>query len=302
MRPLLHHAILVLTLSLLAHAQPHRGPRGYQGFQGPAGPQGSTGPPGPQGVPGEGISGHVTATAVIYSNGVNLTGDASEFAFVDATSSLTITKPSTQTSLSTLLRLNSDPSGAHGFGAHLSIAGNPGGGGTIYRDDGGLYDSWLQLYGGGYDGNSGGQIYINGIHSGGGDAGGVQVVVATANPDPSIASSFQVFGPSAIGYPLYLSVNAVGTNGQVQVPSLSPNMAVATDANAVLISSATTATELGYVHGVTSAIQAQLSALAQSSNSIYSNTASFTVDPGNVHAALDQIAAAVVVLRGGVKL
>jgi len=317
---------LLAFLTAAAHAQLHRGPRGYRGFPGPTGPasgpqgaqgaqgaqggegpQGSEGPQGAQGsqgaqgVPGEGISGQVTATAVVFSNGVNLTGNANEFSFIDATSSVTITKPSSQASLSTLLTLNSDPVGDHGFGSHLAIAGNPGGGGTIWREDGGLYDSWLQLFGGGYDGNSGGQIYVNGINSGDGDAGGVQIALATAAADPAVASSFQVLGP-ANSYPVYLSVNAVGSSGQVQVPSLSPNTAVATDANSVLISSLTTTVELNYVHGVTSGIQAQLTALADSTNIHYSNTASFTVDPGNVHAALDRIAAAVVVLRGGVKL
>lgn len=47
-------------------------------------------------------------------------------------------------------------------------------------------------------------------------------------------------------------------NGTLAASSLTASRAVATDASKILISSATTATELGYVSGVTSAIQAQI--------------------------------------------
>ena len=50
----------------------------------------------------------------------------------------------------------------------------------------------------------------------------------------------------------------IGTAGLVKITSLSETRAVATDANKNLVSSATTATELGYVNGVSSAIQTQL--------------------------------------------
>jgi len=237
--------------------------------------------------------------AVAFSNGggglANLTGDATQFTFVNSETAVTITKPSSQGSLSTLLTLNSDPAGAHGFGAHLAIAGNPGGGGTIWREDGGLYDSWLQLYGGGYDGNSGGQIYVNGINSGDGDAGGVQVVVATSSSDPATASSFQVLGPGGDGYPTYLSVIAAGDSGQVQVPSLLPNSAVATDSNSVLVSSATTAFELDHLHGVTANVQLQLNAL----RGVGSNINGFDRAPTDLDQAIRSIVAALVEMRNG---
>ena len=53
-----------------------------------------------------------------------------------------------------------------------------------------------------------------------------------------------------------------GSGGSLQETTVTPSYAVATDANGLPTASATTATELGYVHGVTSAIQTQLGAKA----------------------------------------
>jgi len=51
-----------------------------------------------------------------------------------------------------------------------------------------------------------------------------------------------------------------GATGSLQETTVTPSRAVATDANGLPVASATTATELGYVNGVTSGIQAQLNA------------------------------------------
>lgn len=48
--------------------------------------------------------------------------------------------------------------------------------------------------------------------------------------------------------------------------TLTVSRAVVTDASKVLVSSATTATEIGYVNGVTSAIQAQLDSKSPNNN------------------------------------
>lgn len=168
----------------------------------------------------------IANTAVVYSNGSTITGDATEFTFNDALTNLTVTKPSAQATISTLLTLDSDPSGTHGFGAHLEIAGNPGGGGTIFRTDGGLNKSVLQIYGGGYDGTSGGQIYVNGNNSTSGDAGGVQI--ATGQTGASIQLLNTAYG-------VLLSANDVGS-GQINIPFLTASQFVATDASKNLIS------------------------------------------------------------------
>jgi len=50
------------------------------------------------------------------------------------------------------------------------------------------------------------------------------------------------------------------SSGKMSQTAVTANSAVATDANGLPVASSTTATELGYVHGVTSAIQTQLNA------------------------------------------
>ena len=54
------------------------------------------------------------------------------------------------------------------------------------------------------------------------------------------------------------SANTLKTSGNVVVGGLNANQAVATDSNQQLVSNVTSATELGYVSGVTSPIQSQL--------------------------------------------
>lgn len=59
--------------------------------------------------------------------------------------------------------------------------------------------------------------------------------------------------------------------GSLQETTVTPSKAVATDANGLPIASATTATELGYVNGVTSAIQTQLNTKLSSFGSVTTN-------------------------------
>jgi hypothetical protein len=191
-----------------------------------------------------------TAGSVIFAGtgGTNLTQDNANFNWNDSTYTLSITQPSSYSSLSSVLVITSDPSGTHGHGKFLEIAGNPGGGGTIFRTDGGLNKSWLQLYGGDYSGTESGGLYINGNNSTDGDAGGIQTTFGLAS------STFDMYD-----YTQSILLFQVNNSGLLKLPFLGANSAVATDASNELVASSTTATELGYVHGVTSAIQTQFS-------------------------------------------
>jgi len=62
-----------------------------------------------------------------------------------------------------------------------------------------------------------------------------------------------------------------GATGSLQETTVTANRAVLTDANGLPVASATTATELGYVNGVTSGIQAQLNTKLSSFGSITTN-------------------------------
>lgn len=99
--------------------------------------------------------------------------DNVNFKWVTATGQMHITQPEIMAALPALT-ITVDVGGLHGNGGHIAIDGNPGGGGTIYRTDGGLNKSQLQLYGGDLTGTTGGGVYINGNNSTEGDAGGIQ--------------------------------------------------------------------------------------------------------------------------------
>ena len=58
----------------------------------------------------------------------------------------------------------------------------------------------------------------------------------------------------------------------IEIDSLTASTALASDANKKVVSSSTTATELGYVHGVTSSIQTQLNGKEQIFNGIQDYT------------------------------
>jgi hypothetical protein len=77
------------------------------------------------------------------------------------------------------------------------------------------------------------------------------------------------------------------STGKMSQTAVSPSSAVATDANGLPIASTTTATELSYVHGVTSSIQTQISGLQPSGNYITALTGDVTATgPGSVAATL----------------
>jgi hypothetical protein len=78
--------------------------------------------------------------------------------------------------------------------------------------------------------------------------------------DPCMADAPLIWGPSNSAL-LLNSGNLVGANGNIYVQSdnaVVASTAIIADAMGYLTSSATTATEISYVHGVTSAIQTQL--------------------------------------------
>ena len=185
------------------------------------------GPAGPAGPPGFSVPLTLTQDGVLYSNGAAILSDNETFSWDETTATLSLTQPETVSEPYTVLKVSTDLGGAHGYGAHIEIAGNPGGGGTIFRTDGGLDASWLQLCNG-RDCIRGGQVYINGINSGDGDAGGVQVATAVQG------ASFQVLDGTQ-EYKTLLSVNSDGADGTVTIPSLGASSIVATDASSNLV-------------------------------------------------------------------
>src|SRR5205823_3560396 len=62
---------------------------------------------------------------------------------------------------------------------------------------------------------------------------------------------------SFLGGPALYTLDLFVLNSSARIPTIGNNFAVVTDGSAILIASATTATEIGYVSGVTSAIQTQ---------------------------------------------
>lgn len=80
-----------------------------------------------------------------------------------------------------------------------------------------------------------------------------------------------------------------GTFSSVTISGLTASQAVVTDGSKVLASSSTSATELGYVHGVTSAIQTQLDSKAGLNNTTFTGTTIIaTLDIGDENFTYDQ--------------
>lgn len=75
-------------------------------------------------------------------------------------------------------------------------------------------------------------------------------------------------GVGNFGFGTTSPTNRISVNGDVDISGLTASRAIATDTNKKLVSSTTTATELGYVSGVTSAIQTQLNAKQSTSTTI----------------------------------
>lgn len=71
-------------------------------------------------------------------------------------------------------------------------------------------------------------------------------------------------------------VTTIDASGNVTLAGLTASRAVVTDGSKVLTSSATTATEIGYVSGVTSAIQTQVNTKAPSASPTFTGTVTFS--------------------------
>ena len=72
---------------------------------------------------------------------------------------------------------------------------------------------------------------------------------------------------------LYRSAaETLATNGNLVIDGLTASSAVATDTNSMLVSSTTTSTELGYLHGTTSSVQTQLNGKVNISGSTMTGT------------------------------
>lgn len=108
-------------------------------------------------------------------------------------------------------------------------------------------------------------------------AGAGEIVNADISPSAAIAYSKL----NLTGSILNADINASAAIATTKLAALSASIVPVTNASGFLTSSSTTTTELGYVHGVTSAIQTQLDAKASTN---LSNVASVSADvPMNSH-------------------
>lgn len=121
-----------------------------------------------------------------------------------------------------------------------------------------------------------------GIFAGINSSGSNTLYIGDTTQDPSAY---------AINTVVIASSNATGANwtqkanfsNTINMSALTASTALALDSSKNIVSSSTTATELGYVHGVTSAIQTQLNALQPSGNYITALTGDATASgPGSV--------------------
>jgi hypothetical protein len=167
-----------------------------------------------------------TPGSVIFAGATGaLAQDNSNFFWDDTNHGLKIEKPSSDASSSTVLTVTSDPSGTHGFGHNIAIDGNPGGGGWIFRTDGGLNKSWIEILGGPTDdGTTGGQIYVNGVNSTDGDAGGVQFGLGYSGSGPLPQYDFYDYTVSSLLF-------SISNAGVVNVPQITASNVVGTDAS-----------------------------------------------------------------------
>lgn len=115
--------------------------------------------------------------------------------------------------------------------------------------------------------------------------------IATENQTSGHAGAELVFETCANGTTTLVPRLIINQNGLVTVANLTPSTVVVADGSANLVSSSTTATEIGYVHGVTSSIQTQINSLA-APGVLYtpSNPSNWSTQPTTVQQALDLIA------------
>lgn len=106
--------------------------------------------------------------------------------------------------------------------------------------------------------NSSNQLVYNGVVIG--SSGGVLSITGTANEIIASAST----GAVTLSTPQPIAAASSPTFVGLTLSGLTANTAVFANGSFALTSSSTTATELGYVHGVTSAIQTQLNTLTSS--------------------------------------
>jgi len=120
------------------------------------------------------------------------------------------------------------------------------------------------------------------------------------NPLSTLATQTIVFNwpgaPTSITWALAPSIvfdSNVSPSAMISLSKLAPltpSTAVATSVSGILISSSTTATELGYVHGVTSPIQTQFNALQPAGNYITALTGDVSATgPGSVAATVNSV-------------
>jgi len=140
------------------------------------------------------------------------------------------------------------------------------------------------------------------IGGGGGGGGGSGDVTGPGSSTDNAAVRFD----GATGKIIQNSGVIIDDSDNITVPSLSTSVAIVTNGSKQLVSSAVTATELGYVSGVTSAIQTQLNGkvdeVASTDNAVVrfngttgsvQNSAVFIDDSNNINTAASALLGAV---------
>lgn len=187
------------------------------------------------------------AGSVIFSNGTALTEDNANLNWNDANGTFSVMQPSTVLTEQPVVVITSDPSGAHGHGDHLRLAGNPAGGATISRDDGGSNLSFIQITGGDYSLTGGGTIYLNGNNSTeSGLPGGVQFTLGVSS------ASYQMYDNTQS-----ILLFQVNNAGVLQLPLLGANSYIGTDASSnIVVKTAPTGFAWNVVAGTTQTLAA----------------------------------------------
>ena len=120
---------------------------------------------------------------------------------------------------------------------------------------------------------------ITAVTAGTGLTGGGSTGDITLNVDYAAVGSAVLASPNITGTATIAAGSVTGNlvvSGNISDPGFTASRVIETDGSKNLVSSSVTSTELGYLSGVTSAIQTQLNAKADFTQTVSARTASFT--------------------------
>ena len=127
---------------------------------------------------------------------------------------------------------------------------------------------------------------ITAVTAGTGLTGGGSTGDITLNVDYAAVGSAVLASPNITGTATIAAGSVTGNlvvSGNISDPGFTASRVIETDGSKNLVSSSVTSTELGYLSGVTSAIQTQLNAKADFTQTVSARTASFTAVAGDAN-------------------